>query len=1098
MIGCRLGRRGRVAVTSSVMENDLDESQSVNSQKDAPKRILRRTLAMVAEALDRLLTLTVQRDHDAIKSLLEGLPREQKGQVFEEYAQRLYQGNGWIAVRQGGRSDEGADILLSHPKTPESVSFIVQCKNQARPLSDDDTRIELLKFEQKGRETYNCHQYRLISVSGYVKDAKALSEWNMLLDEWRYVGSLIDGYDPENKAEPEIELFAHNRNAFAEVETIWITSNRAAVVHPTGTGKSYIIAKAVSHFAAGEVLVLAPNNYILEQLRHKIPWATDRLNLMTYAKGRLLSDVEIDEFNPCLVVLDELHRCGAEEWGKGVNRILSRYPDARVLGTTATPIRYLDACRNMADELFHGHLAGNLSLAQAIVREILPMPKYVCALYTLDEEVEALVARIESSAVSPDEKERSKNRSIQAKVDWEKTKGIPHILAEHIDTSLNKFIVFCRNKEHLDSMEEEVRKWFREALGIRRESYRVVSGDSDSDDNLDRFRHATDSRKVHLLFCIDMLNEGIHMEDVSGVVLLRPTESPTVFYQQIGRCIQVGLRHVPVIFDFVNNFRSIRANDFLGDLDNALLTETHRRASFGLSESSMAFDITDETRDVVEILERIEESISAKAVVLAQTERFCRRYKSLDNLPKQRAEDPRERTDAAWLSQKRQAQKGGSHRYWPEMDVIASRFGMEGLFDIADPKDKTLRQTHDFCRQHLQGCVTPTMRTWQNNVKRNKKRYEKDKLVVGYYPEMETIAEGYGLKSLFDVTDFHKIALDRVEELCEWMRVKRRTPRQNSDDVEERDQAIVLTQLRMAKLGRGKYQFLPEMETIAASYGFPNVFDDIKTRKLTRTREFCGRYQNSRLPTVLSNNGQEKQDAQWLVAERQRKSGHVTGNHYPEMDEIATEHRMPGLFDSPKLSFEFAQGWLKRYYEDNGAYPTQDTGAISYAREDGFDRMKWRTVFFKFRKAELVEGVWPAFTPELVRGWDEAEREAGRNTLTKRGCTIIVAAQQDGYPISGSAINSRLKKEYDITLADLLRPPPIGQQTFTVELAKKIILDEYKDTGKMPSVTALLIEAAESYGYEGLTGNAFNKKLKKLGTSLRVVKQEVLPELEEN
>ncbi len=89
---------------------------------------------MVAEALDRLLTLTVQRDHDSIKSLLDGLPREQKGLVFEEYTKSLYQGNGWIAVRQGGKGDEGANILLSHPKTPESVSFIVQCKNWATPL----------------------------------------------------------------------------------------------------------------------------------------------------------------------------------------------------------------------------------------------------------------------------------------------------------------------------------------------------------------------------------------------------------------------------------------------------------------------------------------------------------------------------------------------------------------------------------------------------------------------------------------------------------------------------------------------------------------------------------------------------------------------------------------------------------------------------------------------------------------------------------------------------------------------------------------------------------------------------------------------------
>ncbi|MDM8564249.1 hypothetical protein QUF74_01190 [Candidatus Halobeggiatoa sp. HSG11] len=43
------------------------------------------------------------------------------------------------------------------------------------------------------------------------------------------------------------------------------------------------------------------------------------------------------------------------------------------------------------------------------------------------------------------------------------------------------------------------------------------------------------------LFTINMLNEGLHIADVGAVILLRPTESPIIFYQQIGRCLQVDV-----------------------------------------------------------------------------------------------------------------------------------------------------------------------------------------------------------------------------------------------------------------------------------------------------------------------------------------------------------------------------------------------------------------------------------------------------------------------------------------------------------------------------------------------------------------------------
>lgn len=78
-----------------------------------------------------------------------------------------------------------------------------------------------------------------------------------------------------------------------------------------------------------------------------------------------------------LVVLDEFHRAGAAQWGLGVDRLIRTFPNSRIIGLTATNIRYLDGQRDMADELFDGHIASEMSLGEAIVRGILPAPKYV-------------------------------------------------------------------------------------------------------------------------------------------------------------------------------------------------------------------------------------------------------------------------------------------------------------------------------------------------------------------------------------------------------------------------------------------------------------------------------------------------------------------------------------------------------------------------------------------------------------------------------------------------------------------------------------------------------------------------------------------------
>ncbi len=108
----------------------------------------------------------------------------------------------------------------------------------------------------------------------------------------------------------------------------------------------------------------------------------ENIAFFTYAKLMFMSKDEIAGIQPDYIILDEFHRCGAEMWGKGVQTLLNLYEDVPILGLSATNIRYLDNQRDMADELFDGNIASEMTLGEAIVRGILPPPKYVISVYS--------------------------------------------------------------------------------------------------------------------------------------------------------------------------------------------------------------------------------------------------------------------------------------------------------------------------------------------------------------------------------------------------------------------------------------------------------------------------------------------------------------------------------------------------------------------------------------------------------------------------------------------------------------------------------------------------------------------------------------------
>lgn len=107
-----------------------------------------------------------------------------------------------------------------------------------------------------------------------------------------------------------------------------------------------------------------------------------------------------------------------------------------------------------------------------------------------------------------------------------------------------------------------------------------------------------------------MLNEGLHLSDISGVLLLRPTNSNIIWHQQIGRCIESNNSKNPVIIDAVNNFNSVQQGiGLLQEIKEAVAKEKES-GNRGSGDSGWididTFFVTEYVQNVQEMFGQIE------------------------------------------------------------------------------------------------------------------------------------------------------------------------------------------------------------------------------------------------------------------------------------------------------------------------------------------------------------------------------------------------------------------------------------------------------------------------------------------------------------
>ena len=107
-----------------------------------------------------------------------------------------------------------------------------------------------------------------------------------------------------------------------------------------------------------------------------------------------------------------------------------------------------------------------------------------------------------------------------------------------------------------------------------------------------------------------MLNEGVHVEGISGVILFRPTISPIIYKQQIGRALTAGDTAAPLILDVVNNFEGLTS---ISGLQSEMQEAVHRLYANGEGDKIVTerFEVIEQVHDCRVLFEQLQASLSS-------------------------------------------------------------------------------------------------------------------------------------------------------------------------------------------------------------------------------------------------------------------------------------------------------------------------------------------------------------------------------------------------------------------------------------------------------------------------------------------------------
>lgn len=408
----------------------------------------------------------------------------------------------------------------------------------------------------------NCYEY-----SEIIEEYSAEYLKNKIIQKQHYIARQeqiieLDKYKLQpNKM--QVEFITNLKKMYAN------GIDRALLLSSTGTGKTYASAFAMREIGFRKVLFLVHRNQIAKQALKSyrkvfgnsvtMGMVSGTLNRMEYDKDYIFATIQtiskdeilrrFDKKHFDAIIYDEAHHTSAGSYKK----VMEYFMPKLSLGMTATPDKRDDNLegRNIY-EIFNHNIAYEIRLQQAMQEDLL-CPFHYMGITDLEIVDDNLINGIGKKKGNDEELSNFRYLTSDIRVDYILEQARYYgFSGERV-----KGLMFC---SRIDEAKELSRKFNERGLRT------VVLSGQDSEqireDAIERLvmdeEDATlDMQPLDYILSVDIFSEGTDIVEVNQVIMLRPTQSPIVFIQQLGRGLRKteGKEYV-VILDFIGNYKN--------------------------------------------------------------------------------------------------------------------------------------------------------------------------------------------------------------------------------------------------------------------------------------------------------------------------------------------------------------------------------------------------------------------------------------------------------------------------------------------------------------------------------------------------------------
>ena len=475
--------------------------------------------------------------------------------------------------------------------------------------------------------TYIAAKEEFLTIWG-----KTLPLTRELINEYRTrLYYSIERWDMDyNVANAEVKPNYMQRRALKELNRVRaMGASRALITASAGSGKTFLAAFDALNFSPKRLLYIVHEGSILMKSYETFQRVFGNNRSYGVFNGEnkeqdadfvfstnvtMANSLELFEKHTWdYIIIDECHHATAETYRKIINYFEPEF----LLGITATPER-MDG--EDVFSLFDQNVPYELRLRDAIINGLVVPFKYY---------------GIRDDLIEYGIKETKGHKFVEQFSDEKHCDFIYHMIEKHrIPGQKLKALAFCRDISHAIRMSQAMEDYYhtqyltgRNTVGERVRAYKDLQ-----DDYAD----------LEILFTVDILNEGVDIPGVNMVLFLRPTDSQTIFIQQLGRGLRnyEGKKYVTVL-DFIGNDykRSVQIAFALGSLSENFVVEKKLIAdlikddfsSIGLSDYGVEIHLDDLSKK--EILSYIDEvNFNTKTYLQKDYENF-KKYISAAHYP---------------------------------------------------------------------------------------------------------------------------------------------------------------------------------------------------------------------------------------------------------------------------------------------------------------------------------------------------------------------------------------------------------------------------------------------------------------------------------